>query len=97
MKDHQMVGMQWGHSGDTVIACKERMTLEYEKLGISTKTVEEEWKSFEDAFVGIAEDLVDRRSSECNWRKERYGTSGLKFASCGLPMATKYRPGCAIR
>ena len=36
---------------------KERLTLDYEKLGSTLGTVEEEWKAFKDAFIGVAEEL----------------------------------------
>ena len=37
------VGTQWGHSGDTAIAYKERLRLDNEKFGTTIGTVEEEW------------------------------------------------------
>ena len=33
-----------------------------EKLGTTVGTVEEEWKAFKDAFVGVAEELCGRTS-----------------------------------
>ena len=63
------VATQWRHSGDAVatqwghIRCIQRLTLEYEKLGTTVRTVEEEWKAFKDTFVGIAE-LCGRTSGK---------------------------------
>ena len=36
------MGTQWGHSGDTVIAYKERLTLDYKKLE-TTLGRKEQW------------------------------------------------------
>ena len=41
----------------TTVAYKERLTLGYEKLKTSIGTVEEERKSFKDAFVRVAEEM----------------------------------------
>ena len=52
----------WKCIEDTAIAYKERLTLDYEKLETSIVTVEEEWKTFKDAFVGVTEELYGRTS-----------------------------------
>ena len=58
------VGTEWGHSGDTAVANKEWLTLDYEKLGTTVGVVDEEWKSFKDALVGVAEELCGRTSGK---------------------------------
>ena len=40
------------------------MTLDYEKLGTTVGTVEEEWKAFKGAFVDVAEELCGRTSGK---------------------------------
>ena len=50
----------WKCSGDTAVAYKERLTLDYEKLGTSPGTVEEGCKYFKDAVVGVAEEQCGR-------------------------------------
>ena len=67
----------WKCSGDTAVTYKERLTLDYGKLGTSTGTVEEEWKTFKDAFVGAAEcgimsgkgDPI-KKENQTRWMKE---------------------------
>ena len=61
----------WKCSGDTAVAYKERLTLDYEKLRTSIGTVEEEWKAFKDAFVGVAEELCGITSGKENRHQER--------------------------
>ena len=64
----------WKCSGDTVVAYKERLTLDYEKLGTTVGTVEEEWKTFKDAFVGVAEELCGRTSGKGDHHQETWWT-----------------------
>ena len=64
------VGTQWGHNGDTAVACKERLTLDDEKLGTTIGTVEEELKAFKDAPVGVAEELCGRTSGKGDHHQE---------------------------
>ncbi|KAI0215635.1 hypothetical protein LSAT2_032303 [Lamellibrachia satsuma] len=63
-REDKVVGQKtirwWKCSGDTAVAYKERLTLDYEKL----RTVEEELKAFKDAFVDIAEELCGRMSGK---------------------------------
>ena len=47
----------WKCRGKTTVAYKERLTLGNEKLRTSIATVEEERKSFKDAFVRVAEEI----------------------------------------
>ena len=54
----------WKCSRDTAVTHKERLKLDYGKLGTSTGTVEEEWKTFKDAFVDAAEELCGRTSGK---------------------------------
>ena len=66
----------WKCSEDTAVAYKERLTLDYEKLGTSIGTVEEEWKAFIDAFVGVAEELCGRMSGKGDRHLERKNKLG---------------------
>ena len=52
----------WKCNGDTTVAYKDRLTLDFKKFGTSIGRVEEEWKTFRDAFVGVAEELCGRTS-----------------------------------
>ena len=54
------------------VAYKERLTLDYEKLGTSLGTVKKEWKTFKDAFVSVAEDLCGRTSGKGINRLQHY-------------------------
>ena len=46
------------------MAYKERLTLDYKKLRTKTGTVEEEWKTLKNYFVGVAEELCDITSGK---------------------------------
>ena len=70
------MGTQWGHSGDTAVAYNDRLTLDYDKLGTPLGTVEEESKTFKDAFVDVAEELCGRTSGKgdhCQEGKTKLG------------------------
>ena len=65
-KEKRIMGQKnikwWKCKDEMMIECRERVMRKYEELDTEKGTVEGEWRKYNDAFVGVAEELCGRTS-----------------------------------
>ena len=54
----------WKCKDEMMVECRERVRRKYEELDAEKGTVEGEWRQYQDAFIGVAEELCGRTSGE---------------------------------
>ena len=66
----------WKCKDEIMVDYRERVRMKYEELDAETGTVEGEWRQYNDAFVGVADELCGRTSGGKEVRREEETKDG---------------------